>query len=290
LSTPVSHAVAGEPTSRSRPTVSLLLTRPEPASGLRPLLAALPPCVDEVVVVGSSGSDVLAIAEQRPGAGAGGLFPGGGPTDLDGAGPDVRVVVEQRPGRGNALRAGLEAATGELIVAMDADGRMSPSEIPQFVYFLQRGFDLVRGSRFVAGGASVEVGPLRRIANRALLVLANRWFETKLSDVCYGYFAVRRHFLDHLELTSPGQEIEAEIAVRAALAGLRIAELPSRERARRHQADRHEFVAEHLKVLETLVALHGGRLARLGAFVGARRRPGPSGRRAPAVPGPGERR
>ncbi len=248
----LAHA-ATQGTARPRPTVSLLLTRPESVSALRTLLATLPACVDEVIIVGSSCSDVLGVTDL--------------PAELDPSAPDVRVVVEPIPGRGNALRAGLEAATGELIVAMDADGRMSPAEIPQFVYFLQRGFDLVRGSRFVAGGASIEVGPLRRLVAKALLFLANGWFETKLSDVGYGYFGVRRQFLDHLHLTSPGEEIEAEIAVRAAMAGLRIAELPSRERARRHLDDRREFLTGHLRVLETLVALHGGRLAGLLALV-----------------------
>jgi glycosyltransferase involved in cell wall biosynthesis len=267
---PDAFDVGGEPgpsrvPTRPRPTVSLLLTRPDPVSTLGQLIAAVPPCVDEVVVVGNDDSDVLAVTSP--------------PLEPEPEGPDVRVVVEARPGRGNALRAGLEAATGELIVAMDGDGRMSPAEIPQFVYFLQRGFDLVRGSRFVAGGAAVGLGRLRRLASRSLLLLANRWFETSLSDLGYGYFGVRRHFLDHLELTSPGEEIEAEIAVRAAQAGLRIAELPSRERPRQAPApppdartERRAFVLAELRVLETFLALHGGRLARLGQLIGEARR------------------
>lgn len=245
-------SVAG---GRTTASVSVLLTNPRPVLALGALLASLPPCVDEVVIVGATAIDVLDVTARE-----------GAPSV--GEGPDVRVVVEQRPGRGNALRAGLAAATGELLVAMDADGRMSADEIPQFLYFLQRGFDLVRGSRFVAGGAAIELGPSRRVAQRGIVLIANRLFETGLSDIGYGYFAVRRHFLDQLELTSPGEEIEAEIAVRAALAGLRIAEVPSRERARRDAADRREFLTGHGQVLATLLLLRGGRLARLGTLLG----------------------
>ncbi len=240
------------PAGSPRATVSLLVTPSGPVSALGALLADLPPCVDEVVVVIAAGS-----ASDLP----------------DGApGPDVRVVIQAEPGRGHALRAALEAATGDLIVAMDGDGRMSPAEIPGLVYFLERGFDLVRGSRLVAGGGSIELTGLRRAGTRALVALANHWFEAGITDLSYGYFAVRRRFLDHLELTATGEEIGAEVAVRAALAGLRIAELPSRERPCHPRSDWRQFLALQMRVLETLVRLprarHGAGQGRGGAGQG----------------------
>ncbi len=75
---------------------------------------------------------------------------------------------------------------------MDADGSMSPAEIPQFVYFLDHGFDFVKGSRFVGGGGSLDITPLRKLGNRGLLMLANRFFDSQLTDLCYGFFAFRR--------------------------------------------------------------------------------------------------
>lgn len=234
-----------DPVGARRATVSLLLTCSEPGRPIGPVLAQLPSCVDEVVVVDTGGDRLAALPA--------------------GTGPDLRVVVAERPGRGHALRAGLEAASGDLIVAMESDGRMSPSEIPQLVYFLERGFDLVRGSRFVAGGGTLDRSAMRRAGNRLLLSLANRWFEVGLTDLCYGFFAVRRHFLDHLELTSTGGEIEVELAVRAALAGLRIAELPSREHARPGWATWAQFVDDHVRVLRTLQSLRRSRPGALHA-------------------------
>ena len=53
--------------------------------------------------------------------------------------PDVRVVLEKRPGKGAALAAGFAAATGDIIVMLDADGSADPAEIPRFVKGAARG-------------------------------------------------------------------------------------------------------------------------------------------------------
>jgi hypothetical protein len=59
--------------------------------------------------------------------------------------------------------------------------------------------------------------------------LANGLFHTDWTDLCYGYLAFRRSCLPQLALTADGFEIESQILGHAALAGLRIAEIPSVE-------------------------------------------------------------
>ena len=61
---------------------------------------------------------------------------------------------------------------------------------------------------------------MRRVGNRALLAVANTFLQTKLTDLCYGYFAFYRKYLDHLDLMSSGFEIETELTIRAVLAEL----------------------------------------------------------------------
>ena len=55
------------------------------------------------------------------------------------------------PGKAPALRAGFLAATGDVIVMIDADGSMSAEEIPHFLWYLEHGFDLVKGSAICLG-------------------------------------------------------------------------------------------------------------------------------------------
>jgi hypothetical protein len=166
----------------------------------------------------------------------------------------VRIITDPAAGKGNALRAGFEAAKCDVIVAIDADGSMSPREIPSFIYFLDHGFDFVKGSRFIGGGGSLDITPWRRMGNRALLGVANRLFSMRLTDLCYGFFAFRRQYLDHLRLTASGFEIETEVTIRAVTAGLRIAEVPSLEMPRRSGRSSLHALSDGCRVLQTLVS------------------------------------
>ena len=85
------------------------------------------------------------------------------------------------------------------------------------------------GSRLACGGGSHDLTRLRGLGNTALCSLANALFRTQWTDLCYGFLAFRRDCLPCLALTADGFEIESEILAHAALAGLRIAEVPSIE-------------------------------------------------------------
>jgi hypothetical protein len=146
--------------------------------------------------------------------------------------PDITVIERKPRGKGDALRAGFEAANGDVIVIMDADGSMDPGEVAVFMSMIAVGFDLVKGSRLACGGGSHDLTLVRQWGNAALCRLANTLFHTQWTDLCYGYLAFRRSCLPRLALTADGFEIESQILGHAALAGLRIAEIPSIEMPR----------------------------------------------------------
>ncbi len=227
--------VARRPSKRS--TVSLVIPAKNEARNIPTVLRHVPTRVDEVILVDGQSTDVtqLMALSYRP---------------------DIRIVSEHRRGKGYALRAGFAAARGDIIVAMDADGSMAPEEIPNFVWFLEHGFDFVKGSRFVAGGGSLDLTAFRRAGNRGLLAVANAMYHTRLTDLCYGYFAFYRKYLDHLDLLSSGFEIETELTVRAVRAGLRIAEIPSMEMPRRHGNSNLKSFPDGFRVLRTIIREH----------------------------------
>jgi glycosyltransferase involved in cell wall biosynthesis len=167
--------------------------------------------------------------------------------------PTVRSLRQTGTGKGNALRTGFLAATGDYVVMMDADGSMSPGEITHYLHFLDNGYDFVKGSRFVAGGGSLDITRFRRLGNHALLAIVNRLYDASLTDLCYGFCAFRRTFLDQLDLHAAGFEIEAEMIVHALRAGLRIAEVPSLELPRRSGHSNLHAIADGWRVLRTLV-------------------------------------
>lgn len=148
--------------------------------------------------------------------------------------PDVVVVTQRGRGKGAALRTGFEAASGDYIVAIDADGSMEPAEIEYYVAALDIGYDLVKGSRHLGTSGSLDLTPVRRLGNSALVGAVNLMWGSQFSDLCYGFFGFRRSCLERLELHARGFEIETELAVHAIASRLRIAEVPSVELLRHH--------------------------------------------------------
>jgi hypothetical protein len=146
--------------------------------------------------------------------------------------PDIRVVTQSGIGKGDALRAGFAAVTGNLIVMIDADGSADPAEIPRFVAALEAGADFAKGSRFLPGGGSTDITKLRRLGNYGLSGVVNMLYRTRFTDLCYGYNAFWARCLPFISLDVAGFEVETLINLRIAKAGMRISEVPS------HEADR----------------------------------------------------
>jgi glycosyltransferase involved in cell wall biosynthesis len=215
------------------PSVSVVIPTLNEAMNLPWVLRRMPSYVDEVVIVdGRSLDGTVDVARALR--------------------LDVVVVAEPRPGKGNAVRAGFAAASGDIIVMLDGDGSMDPQEIGWLVTPLQHEYDFVKGSRYVTGGGSDDLTWLRSGGNKMLTWLANAVLHSDYSDLCYGYIALRRECVDILELESDGFEIETELIVRASRAGLRIAEVPSHELSRiSGQSNLHTF-RDGWRVLRTL--------------------------------------
>lgn len=225
-----------------RPTVSVIIPAMNEAENLPYVASRMPAGIDEIVFVdGNSKDDTVEVARR--------LW------------PDATFVVQTRSGKGNALACGFEAATGDILVMIDADGSTDPAEIPRFVEALVSGADLAKGSRFVPPGGSTDITTLRRIGNKGLNGLVNLVFRTGFSDLCYGYNAFWRKHLALLELpptsyTRPqwgdGFEIETVINVRLATGGLEIVEVGSFEGPRLHGRSNLNAYSDGMRVLRTI--------------------------------------
>ena len=237
------HSLTLHSGSRPRPstighlTVSLVIPVRNEARNIASVLEQVADDVDEIILVDGNSTDVTVITALA-------------------YRPDVRVVPQQGTGKGSALRTGFQEATGDIIVMMDADGSMSPQEIRHYVHFLANGYDFVKGSRFISGGGSLDITRFRGLGNWFLLTVFNTVYETHLSDLCYGFCAFHRRYLEHLRLSATGFEIEAEMTVRAMQAGLRIAEVPSLELPRRSGASNLHAIRDGIRVLRTVLRHH----------------------------------
>lgn len=167
--------------------------------------------------------------------------------------PDARVLLQQATGKGDALGAGFAAARGDIVVMIDADGSNRPEEIPVFIGAIRDGADMAKGSRFVAGGGSRDITPVRQLGNRIFCGLVNVLYGSDYTDLCYGYNAFRSSCLEALDVTYEGFEVEALLAVQALKAGLRIVEVPSLELARSHGESNLRPVRDGLRILRIII-------------------------------------
>jgi hypothetical protein len=217
-----------------RPRISVVIPARNEARNIAWVLENMPLEVDEVVLVDGRSTDrtiEVALAIR----------------------PDVVVVVDDAPGKGCAIRKGIETATGDFVVMLDADGSMDPREIGRFLEPLSEGQDLVRGSRFMPGGGTIDMSRLRNAGNKAFLLIARLLFRVSRSDLCYGYAAFRRSSVMALGLTATGFEIEAQLFLRAERAGLAVTEVPSYEAPRRTGASNLHTFRDGSRVLRTII-------------------------------------
>ena len=164
------------------PCISVVIPTHNEAPNLHYVLPSIPPMVNEVILVdGHSVDDTIAVAQQLL--------------------PAVQIIRQKRKGKGDALRVGFAACTGDIIVMIDADGSTDPNEIPRFVQALLQGNDFAKGSRFIAEGGSHDITALRKLGNYGLSQLVNLLFGTRYSDLCYGYNAFGRTALVASALT-----------------------------------------------------------------------------------------
>jgi glycosyltransferase involved in cell wall biosynthesis len=224
--------------------VSVVMPAMNEARNLPHVFARMPNGLGEVILVdGRSEDDTVSVARRLR--------------------PDIRVVGQTRRGKGNALACGFAAATRDIIVMIDADGSTDPAEIPNFVAAIHNGADFAKGSRFAAGGGSVDITRFRRLGNRALNRLVNVIYRTKFTDLCYGYNAFRRHCLSTIDLHpglesierhhGDGFEVETLINIRIAKAAHDMVEVPSFEQHRLHGVSNLKAFSDGLHVLRTIV-------------------------------------
>lgn len=166
--------------------------------------------------------------------------------------PDIRVTSQTGRGKGDAFRTGFAAVTGNLVVMLDADGSADPAEIPRFVAALEAGADFAKGSRFLPGGGSTDITPMRKLGNGLLSGTANMLHGTHFTDLCYGYNAFWTRCLPWISLDVPGFEVETLINLRIAGAGMKITEVPSYEKDRLHGESNLKTFRDGFRVLGTI--------------------------------------
>lgn len=139
---------------------------------------------------------------------------------------DKLILHDVNQGKGAALRRGIQAATGDLVIIQDADLEYDPMEYSKLVTPIVDGkADVVYGSRFVGAEPHRVLYFWHRVGNGFLTLLSNMFTNLNLTDMETGYKVFRRDVIQSIPLEESRFGFEPEITAKVAQMNCRVFEV-----------------------------------------------------------------
>jgi len=175
------------------------------------------PHADEVIVVSAKGSTdrTMEIAESL----------------------GAKTFVDNGKGKGEAMRIGIQEATGDVIVFLDADGSHIAGDIPKVLKPFEDNADLVIASRMTGGSEELhgDISKfIRLFLSTIITLIINYRFNVRITDSQNGFRAIKTRVARDLDLKANSFDVETEMLMKCLKKGYRVGEVPSRELERKY--------------------------------------------------------
>ncbi|UCG10284.1 MAG: glycosyltransferase [Dehalococcoidia bacterium] len=194
-----------------------------------PRVCIIIPTLNEAEAIGKLIDEIPREAMQQKGYEVEVLVTDGASTDRTGKIAEARgakVIVEPKQGKGRQMRKALQMVDADFIFMLDGDYTYPPSYITEMLELLRHTYPVVIGSRLRGKIEKGGMSLLNMIGNHLLTLMANLLYKTRISDLCTGYWGMRREVIPNLSLTSNGFDFEAELLGQIAKKGYQIGEVP----------------------------------------------------------------
>jgi glycosyltransferase involved in cell wall biosynthesis len=137
----------------------------------------------------------------------------------------ARVIRQEPRGYGLAMRTALLSAEGDIVISTDCDDTYPMEMIPEFVKWIEKGYDVVSGSRLLGAFKPQHMPVSNWLANWAFAFMTSVLYGFKTTDVTTGMRAYRREVLQSIDWET-NYALPAELVIRPHLAGYKIKEIP----------------------------------------------------------------
>lgn len=146
----------------------------------------------------------------------------------------IRLVERPAPGGfGRAIRSGLEAVRGDVVVICMADLSDDPHDVVAYYRKIDEGYDCVFGSRFVEGSQVENYPPVKLVVNRIVNTCIRWTFGTRFNDLTNAFKAYRTSVLqDCGPFKASHFNITLELSLSALIRDYQIAQIPIRWQGR----------------------------------------------------------
>jgi glycosyltransferase involved in cell wall biosynthesis len=141
----------------------------------------------------------------------------------------LRVLRQRGRGYGAGMREVIAIARGEYVIEFMADGNSDPAAIPRIVAKIAEGYDLVVGSRYVAGAKSYDDTFTTRLGNWCFTKLVNILFRGSFTDAMMGFRAYRIAAFKTMHIDEDGLTFPTQGSIQFTKYGYRIAEVGASE-------------------------------------------------------------
>lgn len=169
----------------------------------------------------------------------------------------IKVLIhEKNQGLGQAIRTGINAAKGDMIVTYESDFTWDPSQIDDLLKeYSKGGFDCVMGSPYL-GGYSADVPKYRAFLSYACNVGYSVLLGTRITSASPLFRIYNAKKVKQLQLEAKGFDINAEILVKILQTGGVVDEIPARLTTRIHgvsSLDNKKVIMNHLKIYKKII-------------------------------------
>ncbi|MCK9580878.1 MAG: glycosyltransferase [Methanoregula sp.] len=141
---------------------------------------------------------------------------------------DIKVLVHQKnSGMGTAIKTGLGASLGELVITMDADLTFRPVDVEKLIEkYRETNADCISGSPYLEKGLMEEVTPFRLFMSKSVNFLYRMLLGNGITCVSPIFRLYRRSVLMEMNISSRNFEINAEIISKLLIGGKKVVEIP----------------------------------------------------------------